>query len=153
MPKIFCPRCGKETDTWHQPALAVDCIISVRGTNGIILIERRNPPLGLSLPGGFVEYGETVEHAVRRETLEEVSCKLDDLKQFRVYSDPTRDPRHHTVALVFTAVTDSVPKAGDDAKMVHLLEPSWFPPQQMVFDHTQVIKDWLRSERWMPQVP
>lgn len=153
MPKIICPHCGKETGGWHQPSLAVDCIISVKGTDRIVLIERRNPPLGLSLPGGFVDYGETLEKAICREVEEEVNCKLDDLSQFRVYSDPTRDPRHHTVAVVFTATTTSTPKAGDDAKVVHTLDPHWFPSQQMVFDHAKVIKDWLRSEQWMPQVP
>jgi len=153
VPIIQCPSCGEPTGIWKQPSLAVDCIITIKGTNKLVLIERRDPPLGLSLPGGFVEYGETVEEAVRREIAEEVNCELLGLEQFKVYSNPPRDPRHHTVAVVFTATTQSIPKAGDDAKTVHVLAPHWFPPQQMAFDHAQIIKDWQRSKQWMLDMP
>jgi 8-oxo-dGTP diphosphatase len=91
------------------PKLAVDCIILIDGR--VLLIHRRNPPHGWALPGGFVEYGESVEEAVRREMKEETGLDLQNLRQFRVYSDPTRDQRGHVVSVVFTARGAGRPEA------------------------------------------
>ncbi|NTV29664.1 MAG: NUDIX hydrolase, partial [Candidatus Omnitrophica bacterium] len=96
------------------PYICVDIIIEVDG--GIVIIERSNPPFGWALPGGFVDRGESLETAARREAREETSLELEELKQFRTYSDPARDPRFHTITTMFTARGVGTPKAGDDAK-------------------------------------
>ncbi|MBS0607713.1 MAG: NUDIX hydrolase [Verrucomicrobia bacterium] len=82
---------------------------------GIVLIERGKAPFGKAIPGGKVEYGETVESAVRREMKEEVNLDLHDLRQFHVYSDPARDFRHHSVEVAHLAIAHEIPTAGDDA--------------------------------------
>ncbi len=125
--------------THRQPKLAVDCIILVDGR--VLLIHRRNPPHGWALPGGFVEYGETVEDAVRREMKEETGLDLQDLRQFRVYSDPGRDPRGHTVSVVFAARGIGKPEAGDDADRYRLMDLNDIPEAESVFDHAQILKD------------
>ena len=125
--------------THRQPKLAVDCIILVDGR--VLLIHRRNPPHGWALPGGFVEYGETVEDAVRREMKEETGLDLQDLRQFRVYSDPGRDPRGHTVSVVFAARGVGRPEAGDDADRYRLMDLNDIPEAESVFDHAQILKD------------
>jgi len=121
------------------PGLAVDCIILVEGR--VLLIHRRNPPLGWALPGGFVEYGETVEDAVRREMKEETGLELEDLRQFRVYSDPARDPRGHMVSVVFAARGLGKPEAGDDADRYRLIDLNDIPEPELVFDHAQILRD------------
>jgi ADP-ribose pyrophosphatase YjhB (NUDIX family) len=95
------------------PYLTVDAVIRTR--NGIVLVKRRNPPLGWALPGGFVEVGETVEAAAVREALEETGLIIRDLWLVGVYSLPSRDPRFHTVSVVFGAISDGLPVGGDDA--------------------------------------
>jgi len=138
--------------THRQPGLAVDCIILVDGK--VLLIHRRNPPHGWALPGGFVEYGETVEEAVRREMKEETGLELEDLKQFRVYSDPSRDPRGHVVSVVFAARGVGKPEAGDDADRYRLIDLKDIPEAGMtlgaeratlVFDHAQILRDFRES--------
>jgi len=144
------------TQTTHRgPKLAVDCIILVG--DRVLLIHRRNPPHGWALPGGFVEYGETVEDAVRREMKEETGLKLEDLRQFRVYSNPGRDPRGHTVSVVFAARGVGKPEAGDDADRYRLIDLSdvvekgtvteGTVPVSLVFDHAQILKDFLQSTK------
>ena len=130
--------------THRQPKLAVDCIILVDGR--VLLIHRRNPPHGWALPGGFVEYGETVEVAVRREMKEETGLDLQDLRQFRVYSDPARDPRGHTVSVVFAARGIGKPEAGDDADRYHLVDLNAIPETELVFDHAQILRDFRESD-------
>ena len=110
-----CPGCGTEVKVYRNPFLTVDVIIHVPG-RGIVLIERRNPPFGWALPGGFVDYGESLETAALREAKEETGLDVEDLVQFHAYSDPARDPRHHTVTVVFTGIGRGEPKAADDAK-------------------------------------
>lgn len=112
-----------------------------------MLVRRRNPPLGLALPGGFVNYGETVEQAVRREMREETGLELENLAQFRVYSDPARDPRWHCVSVVFTADGKGEPHAGDDAAEVVTVESDRVPFGELVFDHAQVVRDYLAAKR------
>jgi ADP-ribose pyrophosphatase YjhB (NUDIX family) len=122
------------------PRLAVDCIVSV-GTR-VLLIHRRNEPIGWALPGGFVECGESVEDAVRREVKEETGLDLADLRQFRVYSDPRRDPRGHTVSVVFSARGGGKPTAGDDADRYRMVDLDDLPESGMVFDHPRILREY-----------
>lgn len=103
------------------PYSTVDAVIEVEG--GIVVVERSNPPFGLALPGGFVDYGESLEDAVVREAKEETGLDITDAKQFHTYSNPKRDPRFHTIATVFTAKAKGKPKAGDDAAAVKVIKP------------------------------
>lgn len=124
-----------------QPRLTVDVIIEYQGK--IVLIKRKNPPLGWALPGGFVEYGETVESAAIRESKEETGLDLIELKQFHTYSDPNRDPRGHTVSVVFTAKGKGVLKADDDAEDIGLFSLENLP--ELVFDHKKILQDYATS--------
>jgi 8-oxo-dGTP diphosphatase len=111
----------------------------------VLLIHRRNEPVGWALPGGFVEYGETVEAAVRREMKEETGLELDQLRQFRVYSDLGRDLRGHTVSVVFAAQGIGEPAAGDDADRYRLADLNDVPESELVFDHAQILRDFRES--------
>ena len=126
-----------------SPKLAVDCIILIQ--DNVLLIRRKNPPLGWALPGGFVEYGETVEDAVRREMMEETGLELRNLRQFHVYSNPRRDPRCHCISVVFTAEGVGTPKAGDDAGDVRLISLDSIPETELVFDHAHILRDFVAS--------
>jgi ADP-ribose pyrophosphatase YjhB (NUDIX family) len=133
--------------TWSPPRtpyLTVDCIIRYQG--GIVLVERKYPPLGWALPGGFVEVGETVEAAVRREMKEETGLELADLKLFGVYSDPSRDPRFHTVSVVFTADGAGTLQGGDDAKKAKVFKLDDLP-EEIPFDHGKIIEDYIFLEK------
>jgi len=125
--------------TRSGPKLAVDCIIRIEGR--ILLIHRKNPPHGWALPGGFVDYGESIEDAVRREMKEETGLELADLRQFHVYSEPGRDPRGHTVSVIFTAHGVGKPEAGDDADRYRLIDLDNIPEADLVFDHAQILRD------------
>jgi 8-oxo-dGTP diphosphatase len=128
------------------PILTTTAIIEVHeeGTfKGIVLIERGKAPFGKAIPGGKVEYGETVENAVRREMMEEVNLQLNDLRQFHVYSDPTRDFRHHSVEVAHTAKAFQLPKAGDDAAKAFVVKLEDIPWSELAFDHAQVLKDYI----------
>jgi len=109
------------------------------------LIHRKNEPVGWALPGGFVEYGETIEDAVRREMKEETGLELQDLRQFRVYSDPARDARGHVVSVVFTARGVGTPEAGDDADRYRLIDVNDIPESEIVFDHPQILREFRES--------
>lgn len=128
----------------RNPLLTVDAIIELPA--GIVVIERRFPPAGWALPGGFVEYGETVEAAAVREAREEtgLDVRLTDL--LGVYSDPSRDPRHHTVAVVFIAVASGIPVAGDDAGAARVCRCDELP-QPLAFDHARIIADYVEYRR------
>jgi 8-oxo-dGTP diphosphatase len=112
---------------------------------GVVLIKRSNPPLGFALPGGFVDYGESLESAVRREAMEETGLELLDLEQFHTYSEPGRDPRFQTVTTVFTARATGTPRAGDDAADVRVVRPEEIAGLAFAFDHGQVLAEWLAS--------
>ncbi|MGV8074629.1 MAG: NUDIX domain-containing protein [Syntrophobacteraceae bacterium] len=141
---IPCPKCGESIVVYRNPLVTVDIIIRVPG-KGIVLIERKNPPFGWALPGGFVDYGETIEAAACREAREETGLELDNLKQFRAYSDPDRDPRHHTVTIVFTAIGRGQPKASDDAKNLEIFTPDKLP-DVVAFDHAKILSDYMQFE-------
>jgi len=125
------------------PFITVDCIIDVDG--GIVVIERKNPPFGWALPGGFVDYGEGLEDAVKREMMEETGLELEDLKQFHAYSRPDRDPRFHTICVVFTAKGKGKPKAGDDAGKLKIVNLNEAGNLDFAFDHKDIIRDYLKS--------
>jgi O-acetyl-ADP-ribose deacetylase (regulator of RNase III)/ADP-ribose pyrophosphatase YjhB (NUDIX family) len=127
------------------PFSTVDAIIEVEG--GIVIVERSNPPFGLALPGGFVDYGESLEDAVTREAKEETGLDITDLKQFHTYSDPKRDPRFHTIATVFTAKAKGKLQAGDDAAGVKIVKLSELKTLNFAFDHKNIIEDYLKKSR------
>lgn len=132
--------------TYKPPVLAATAIIEIYDQSefkGIVLIDRGKAPFGKAIPGGKVEYGETVENAVRREMLEEVNLELHDLKQFHVYSEPTRDFRHHTVEVTHLAKSSKTPIAGDDATMAHIVKLTDIPWNELAFDHAMILKDYL----------
>lgn len=131
---------------YKPPILTTTAIIEVYDHDkfsGIVLIERGKAPFGKAIPGGKVEYGETVENAVRREMLEEVGLELQDLKQFHVYSDPSRDFRHHSVEVTHVAKAFSMPVAGDDAAKAFVVKIEDIPWNELAFDHAQIIHDYL----------
>lgn len=130
--------------TLRNPVPTVDIIIELieQPNRPIVLIERKNPPYGWALPGGFVDYGETVEHSAYREAAEEVSLSIQLIEQFQVYSDPNRDPRKHTISIVFLATATGKPQAADDAKNVGIFHP-WELPNNLCFDHDKILKDYL----------
>lgn len=113
-------------------------------SQGIVLIERGKAPWGKALPGGKVEYGETVETAIRREMMEEVSLELLDLQQFHVYSDPKRDFRHHSVEVTHLAKAEAFPIAGDDATKAFVVTLDEIPWEEMAFDHAMILRDYLK---------
>ena len=108
-----------------------------------MLIERRYEPFGWAIPGGFVDYGESVETAAVREAQEETGLDVELIEQFYVYSDPNRDPRQHTMSVVFIATATGEPQAADDAKHLDIFEP-WRIPTNLCFDHDRILKDCLR---------
>lgn len=135
--------------TYRNPAPTVDLIIELidRPQRPIILIERHNPPLGWALPGGFVDYGESVETAAKREAQEETSLAVELVEQFHVYSDPNRDPRKHTLSVVFLATATGEPAAADDAKNLGIFQ-LWDVPQNLCFDHNQILQDYRRYRHY-----
>lgn len=143
MEEVRCPQCGATVKVIRNPFLTVDIIIEVP-ERGIVLIERRNPPPGWALPGGFVDYGESLEDAARREAREETGLELTALQQFRAYSDPSRDPRHHTVTVVFTAMGAGIPRAADDAKHLEVF-PLDRLPKILAFDHGAILSDYVNA--------
>ena len=132
----------------QTPYLTTDGIIEIYregAFQGIVLIERKNPPLGLALPGGFVDRGERVETALVREMLEETTLHVRIKYLLGVYSDPNRDPRFHTVSIVYVAEAEGEPVAADDAKTAAIYPLEKIPMQKLVFDHARIVEDYLKS--------
>lgn len=132
------------------PYLTVDGIIEIyeAGTfQGIVLIERKNEPKGLALPGGFVDVGEKVEEALVREMKEETHLDVRIKSLLGIYSDPARDPRFHTASVVYVAEAKGEPRGGDDAKKAKCYAPDTIPLEQLVFDHAKIVEDYLASRQ------
>ncbi len=136
-----CPHCNTAIDLYKNPVPTVDIIIEV--ADRIVLIKRKNPPLGWALPGGFVDYGESFETAARREAFEETGLQITDLRQFHTYSAPDRDSRLHTVTTVYIASADKAPQAGDDAARAELFARENLP--DLAFDHAKILEDYYAS--------
>ena len=129
------------SEKFRNPLLTVDIIIELPD-GGIVLIERKNSPQGWALPGGFVDYGESIESAAVREAKEETSLDVTLTEQFYTYSDPTRDARHHTVSTVFIATARGTPRGADDAKAARSFGESQLPAP-LVFDHAKILSDYF----------
>ncbi len=140
--KLLCPQCGAAVAVYRNPIPTVDIIISVH--DGVVLIKRKNPPHGWAIPGGFVDYGESAETAAVREAGEETGLSVVDLKLFGVYSAPDRDPRHHTLTVVYTARADGVPLAADDAEEVGIFTSDTLP-SPLAFDHGKILREYFSS--------
>ncbi len=125
------------------PRVTVDIIIEV--ASGIVLIKRKNPPYGWAIPGGFIDYGESAESAAIREAKEETNLDIFDLKQFHVYSDPRRDPRFHTISVVFMAKGKGTPQAKDDAIEISIFNKDNLP-EEIAFDHRKILDDYFNNK-------
>lgn len=163
--RVPCPHCGGPVVMYRNPAPTVDILIHDPG-RGIVLIRRRNEPPGWALPGGFIDYGESAEAAAVREAREETGLDVELTGLVGVYSEPGRDPRHHTLSVVYAArvrggggaepAPGSVaapvaePIAGDDAADARFFAPDDLP-RPMAFDHAKIIADWLRGRGCCPE--
>jgi 8-oxo-dGTP diphosphatase len=136
---LTCPSCGSEVRRYLNPFPTVDVIIELEG--GIVLIERRNEPLGWALPGGFVDYGESLESAAVREAREETSLEISGLRLLGCYSDPARDVRMHTISTVYVATGRGVPRAADDALNLAIFRLDSLP-ERLCFDHARILADY-----------
>ncbi len=145
MPKktIQCPKCKNEIEVYQNPIPTVDIIIEV-GSKGIVLIKRKNTPYGWAIPGGFVDYGESLEKAAVREAKEETNLDVKLIRQFHTYSDPRRDPRHHSISTVYIAKAKGIPKARDDALEIGIFNQSNLP-DEIAFDHRSILKDYFKK--------
>jgi ADP-ribose pyrophosphatase YjhB (NUDIX family) len=140
---IQCPECKKEIEVYQNPIPTVDIIIEIE-SKGIILIKRKNPPYGWAIPGGFVDYGESLEMAAIREAKEETNLDVKLIRQFYTYSDPKRDPRHHSISTVFIAKAKGTPKAKDDALEIGIYNESNLP-DEIAFDHRSILNDYFKK--------
>ncbi len=139
---MICPGCGRELPRPRNPVPTVDIIIQMSG--GVVLIKRRNPPYGWALPGGFVDYGETLEEAARREALEETGLAVRLIRQFHTYSDPRRDARLHTISTIFIATASGEPRGADDALEARVFTLDKLP--ELAFDHQGILADFRQAE-------
>lgn len=140
-----CPHCHGELGVYRNPVPTVDIIIEIPcfgDGGGIVLIKRSNPPRGWALPGGFIDYGESAENAAVREAKEETGLDVQLERQLGTYSAPDRDPRQHTISVVFIATASGQPKAGDDAALAKIF-PLDDLPDKLAFDHGEILHDYL----------
>lgn len=140
---LDCPKCGEKVRSYRNPFPTVDIIIEIN--EGIILIERKNEPYGWAIPGGFVDYGESLEDAAVREAQEETSLQISNLRLLGCYSAPGRDKRAHTISTVYAATAQGIPKAADDAAALTIF-PLEKLPQELCFDHRQILDDYRRMK-------
>ena len=135
--------------TPKTPYLTTDGIVEIYIDNkfqGIVLIERKNPPLGLALPGGFVDVGECVENALKREMREEISLDVEIEYLLGIYSDPSRDPRFHTASAVYVCKAYAIPVADDDAKEAMIVKLEDLQTDKLVFDHGEILDDYMKKK-------
>jgi len=146
----LCPNCGTPVIQYLNPVPTVDIIIELassdEGEAGIVLVRRKNDPPGWAIPGGFVDYGETLEQAALREAKEETGLELENLRQFHAYSDPRRDPRRHTISIVFIGQGRGKLRAGDDAASAGIFTERGLP-EPLAFDHAEILRDYFRTKR------
>ncbi len=136
---LTCPSCGSSVRQYRNPFPTVDIIIEL--DSGIVLIERRNEPFGWALPGGFVDYGESLESAAEREAREETSLEISNLQLLGCYSDPARDNRMHTISTVYIAQAHGIPRAADDALNLDIFRLDSLP-ERLCFDHARILSDY-----------
>lgn len=138
---LRCPRCDTMVKEYHNPFPTVDVIIE-KGEQ-VVLILRRNEPRQWALPGGFCDYGESLEEAAVREAREETNLEVELVEQFHTYSDPQRDPRQHNITTVYIAkVKGGTPKAQDDAQQIRVFSEAELP-SELAFDHAQILRDYF----------
>lgn len=143
-----CPNCGAIVQIYQNPFPTVDIVIELED-RGIVLIQRKIPPYGWAIPGGFVEYGESLEEAAVREAREETSLHVTRVRQFHTYSDPRRDARKHTITTVYVARAEGTPRAADDAADIGIFTEGTLP-DELAFDHGTILRDyflWKRTGR------
>ncbi|OGR30869.1 MAG: NUDIX hydrolase [Desulfuromonadales bacterium GWD2_54_10] len=140
---LTCPNCKTQLRQYRNPFPTVDIIIEIQG--GIVLIERRNPPFGWALPGGFVDYGESLEDAAVREAREETSLMISNLRLVGCYSNPLRDERMHTISTVFVAEGQGKAEAADDAANLAIFTLDHIP-QLLCFDHATILADYVHKK-------
>ena len=128
---------------YRNPLPTVDIIIEIKGK--IILVRRKNPPRGWALPGGFVDYGESLEEAAVREAKEETGLDVRLVRQFHSYSDPERDERFHTITTVYIARAEGNPVAGDDAADAGIFDLNDLP-EEIAFDHRDIVRDYIEKK-------
>ena len=128
---------------YKNPTPTVDIIIEIK--NKIVLISRKNEPYGWAIPGGFVDYGESLEFAAIREAKEETSLDIILTRQMHSYSNPKRDPRGHTITTVFVATATGTPKAADDAKDILMVTKDTLP-DEIAFDHKEILLDYFNNK-------
>ena len=133
-----------EIEIYKNPIPTVDIIIEIE-SKGIVLIKRKNPPFGWALPGGFVDYGESLEEGAVREAKEETDLDVKLTEQFHTYSNPNRDPRHHSISTVYIAKAKGVPQAKDDAIEIGIFDGSNLP-DEIAFDHRSILADYFKSK-------
>ena len=137
---------GYDPNQYERPSVTVDVIIfTLRDQDlQVLLVRRKHPPFAgyWAIPGGFVDEGESAEAAAAREAIEETALEVRNLRQFRVYSEPGRDPRQHTASLVFTADCEGVPVGGDDAAEASLFTKESLPAD-IAFDHAQILAEYF----------
>ncbi|MFC2161838.1 NUDIX domain-containing protein [Acidobacteriota bacterium] len=136
---------------FKNPIPTVDIIIEIEmedsdRKSGIVLIKRKNPPHGWALPGGFVDYGESLEEAAKREAKEETSLDIQIISQMFSYSNPKRDPRFHTITTVYIATARGTPEAKDDAVDIGVFSKKEidFP---LAFDHAKILEDYFHNRK------
>ena len=130
----------------ETPYITADGIVEIYIDNefkGIVLIDRLNPPYGRALPGGFMDIGETIESCLKREMSEEIGLDVEIEQLLGLYSDPSRDPRFHTMSAVYICKASAMPQAGDDAKSTKVVALEDLEKENFVFDHGKIVEDYL----------
>jgi ADP-ribose pyrophosphatase YjhB (NUDIX family) len=137
---------------YKNPVPTVDIIIKIVNENdksnyqnNIVLICRKNPPYGWAIPGGFVDYGESLENAAIREAKEETSLDIKIIRQLHTYSEPDRDPRQHTISTVFIAEASGLPAGRDDALKAKIFTKNTLP-DEIAFDHKKILDDYFSNK-------